>query len=53
MEKTWTYREVEMREKIAQEIESKLMPLCVCSKCGNLVEATIVSQAATIARGNK
>jgi len=53
MEKTWTYREVEMREKIAQEIKSKLMPLCVCSKCGNLVEAEIVNQAITIARGIK
>ena len=53
MEKTWEYRELELREQIAQEIKSKLMPLCVCNRCGNLVEAQIVSQAAQIARNGK
>lgn len=53
MEKTWTYRELELREEIAKTIESKLMPLCICNKCGNLVEAQIVSQAAQIARNGK
>lgn len=53
MEKTWEYREQELRETIAQEIKSKLMPLCVCNKCGNLVEAEIVNQAITIAKGQK
>ena len=52
MDKTLQVHLKELREQIAAEIEKKLMPLCVCNRCGNLIEAQIVTQAATIARGN-
>ena len=32
------------RAKIAEEIRRKIMPLCVCERCGNLQEGAIVER---------
>ena len=32
------------REFIAREINEKLMPICVCERCGNIKEAAIIER---------
>jgi hypothetical protein len=44
--------EVYWRGRIAVEVRSKLMPICVCARCDNLFEASIVDGALKVIRGN-
>jgi hypothetical protein len=44
--------EAELRIKIAKEIEYKMMPICVCSRCDNLFEGRLVQEAIDIALGD-
>ena len=43
----------ELREQIAQEVISKLMPLCVCARCDNIFEGRLIEEAVAIIRGVK
>lgn len=38
------------RYQISQEIEAKLMPLCVCAQCGNEKEANLIQSAVRVAK---
>jgi hypothetical protein len=44
--------EAEIRAKIAKEIEFKMMPICVCSRCDNLLEGALVQKAIDIVLGD-
>jgi hypothetical protein len=39
------------RSRIANEIKIKLMPLCVCEKCGNQREGRLIEDAIAVAEG--
>lgn len=34
----------DLREVIAQEIERKYLPICVCDRCDNLLEGNLVKR---------
>jgi hypothetical protein len=44
--------EAELRLEIAKEIEFKMMPLCVCARCDNLLEGAMVQKAIDIVLGD-
>jgi hypothetical protein len=44
--------EGELRRKIAKEIEFKMMPICVCSRCDNLFEGAMAQKAIDIVLGD-
>ena len=52
MVKTLAISLAELREEIAEEIERKMMPICVCSRCGNEFEGRLVQEAINIIKGN-
>jgi hypothetical protein len=44
--------EAELRARIAQELKFKMMPICVCSRCDNLLEGRLVQEAIDIVLGD-
>jgi hypothetical protein len=40
--------EAELRVKIAKEIEFKMMPICVCERCDNMLEGKLIQEAINI-----
>lgn len=46
-------KEAEIREKIANEIERKMLPICICQRCDNLAEGELVNRAISIIRGHQ
>ena len=44
--------EAELRLEIANEIKFKMMPLCVCSRCDNLLEGAMAQKAIDIVLGD-
>lgn len=40
--------EQKLRKEIAAQILYEMMPLCVCERCGNLLEGRLVTQAIDI-----
>jgi len=53
MEKTWTYREIELRETIANEIENSLNQGRPVDNDLNALWTGAIQLAANIARGQK
>lgn len=53
MEKTLAISLQEQREAIAAELHFKLMPLCVCAICDNLLEGALVLKAISIVAGKR
>ena len=39
------------RQQISEEIRAKLMPICICEKCGNQQEARYIEDAIRVAKG--
>ena len=50
--KGFKMNEAELRLEIAKEIEFKMMPLCVCARCDNLLEGAMVQKAIDIVLGD-
>ena len=36
--------EAELRQSIAKQIETKMLPICICERCGNLEEGRIIQE---------
>lgn len=53
MEKTLAIALAEQRQEIADEIERKMMPICVCSRCDNLFEGQLIQKAINIIKGER
>jgi len=39
------------RAQSAKDLESKMMPLCVCQQCDNLAESALIDRAIRIVKG--
>lgn len=53
MEKTLEIALAEQRQQIAEDVERKMMPICVCSRCDNLFEGRLVQKAINIIKGEQ
>jgi len=45
--------EQQIRDKIANEVEYKMLPICVCERCNNMFEGRLVQKAIDIIKGDK
>ena len=43
--------EQQVREKIAKELERKMLPMCICERCDNLLEGRLIQDAIKIVKG--
>jgi hypothetical protein len=51
MDETLVNALAEQRQQIAEDVERKMMPICVCSRCDNLFEGRLVQEAINIIKG--
>ena len=43
--------EQQFREKIAKELERKMLSVCICERCDNLLEGRIIQNAIKLVKG--